>query len=192
MSTSSDLARMRGPAPPAESAVRRGPVGPAVSSETLLPGVDVPGLCQIVLTVSLWPEVAVPLPVVWDPLFVLSLVEMLKMTGAGVVGAPAINLQRDASVMLSNLQILSPFATALHSMSFSMMALGIGQSLFPRAEVDDLSPAPRAARSTSYISTMGLWRPQTGLGDPGPVPVSSCRSCMNCKYCFSEDQLPPG
>ena len=53
MSISSDLAGMRGPAPPAESAVRRGPVGPAVSSETLLSGVDVPGLCQIVLTVGL-------------------------------------------------------------------------------------------------------------------------------------------
>ena len=35
-SPSSDLAGMRGPAPSAEPAVRRGPVGPAVSSETLL------------------------------------------------------------------------------------------------------------------------------------------------------------
>ena len=76
-------------------------------------------------------------------------------------------------------------------MSFSMMALGIGQSLFPRAEVDDLSPAARAARAASYMSVMGLWHPQTGLGDPGPVPVSSCRSCMNCKYCLPEDKLHP-
>ena len=84
-STSSDLAGMRGPAPAAESAVLRGPVGPAVSSETLLLGVDVPGLCQIVLTVSLWPEAAVPLPAMWDPLFASLLVEPLKMTGADVV-----------------------------------------------------------------------------------------------------------
>ena len=48
----------------------------------------------------------------------------------------AINLQRDAGVMLSNLQILSQFETALHRMPFSMMALGSGQSLFPGAEVD--------------------------------------------------------
>ena len=104
----------------------------------------------------------------------------------------AVTLQRDVGVMLSNLQILSQFATALHRMSFSMMALGIEQSLFPRAEVDVLSPAPRAARAASYLSAMGLWHPQTGPGDPGPVPVSSCRSCMNCEYCFPEDQLPPG
>ena len=106
--------------------------------------------------------------------------------------AAAINIQREAGIMLSNLQILSQFARALHRMSFSMMALGIGQSLFTRAEVDDLSPAPRAARAASYMSAMGLWCPQTGPGDAGPVPVSSCRSCMNFKYCFPEDQLPPG
>ena len=39
--------------------------------------------------------------------------------------AAAVNLQRDAGIMLSNLQILSQFATALHRMSFQMMALGI-------------------------------------------------------------------
>ena len=59
-----------------------------------------------------------------------------------------------------------------------MMALGIGQSLFPGAEVDDLSPAPRAARAASYMSAMGLWRPQTGPGAPGPVPVSLCRCVL--------------
>ena len=35
---------MRGPASSAESAVWRCPVGPAVSSETLTPSVDVPGI----------------------------------------------------------------------------------------------------------------------------------------------------
>ena len=47
--------------------------------------------------------------------------------------AAAVNLQRDAGVMLSNLQILSQFAMAMNRMSFSMMALGLGRSLFPRA-----------------------------------------------------------
>ena len=106
--------------------------------------------------------------------------------------AAAVNLQRDTGIMLSNLQILSQFATSLHSMSSGMKVLGIGQMVFPQAEVADLSPAPRAARAAKYMSAMGLWRPQTGPGDPGPVPASSCRTCMTCEYCFSEDQLPPG
>ena len=94
--------------------------------------------------------------------------------------AAAIKLQRDAGVMLSNLQILSQFAMAMNPMSFSMMALGLGQSLFPRAEVD-----------ASYMSAMGLWHSQNNPNVPGPVPASSCHSCMSCKYCFPEDQLPP-
>ena len=106
--------------------------------------------------------------------------------------AAAINLQQDAGIMLSNLQILSQFATSLHHMSSEMMVLGIGQIVFPQAEVANLSPAPRAARAAQYMSVMGLWRPQSGPGDPGPVPASSCRTCMTCEYCFPEDQLPPG
>ena len=94
--------------------------------------------------------------------------------------------------MLSNLQILSQFATSLHRMSSEMMVLSIGQMVFPQAEVANLSPAPRAARAAQYMSAMGLWCPQTGPGDPGPVPASSCRTCMTCEYCFPEDQLPPG
>ena len=73
------------PAAPAGSAVLRGPVGPAMSLDMLLPDVDVPGLCQIVLTIGLLPGVAVSLPAVWDPLFALSPVEELKKTGE-VVG----------------------------------------------------------------------------------------------------------
>ena len=103
--------------------------------------------------------------------------------------AAAVNLQRDAGIMLSNLQILSQFATSLHHMSSEIMVLGIGQMVFPKAEVTNLSPAPRAARVTKYMSAMGLWRPQTGPGDPGPVPASPCSTCMTCQYCFPEDQL---
>ena len=87
MFPSSDLAEMRGPAPPAGSAVLRGPVGLAMSLEALLPSVDVPGRCRIVSTVGLLPGVAVLLPAVWDPLFASSLVEKLKVTGLRYSGA---------------------------------------------------------------------------------------------------------
>ena len=69
-------------------------------------------------------------------------------------------------------------------MSSEIMDLGIGHMVFPHDEVAGLSPAPRAAK---YMSAMGLWRPQTGPGDPGPVPASTCRSC---DYYFPEDQFP--
>ena len=106
--------------------------------------------------------------------------------------AAAVNLQWDAGIMLSNLQVLSQFATSLHHISSELMVLGIGWMVFPQAEVADLSPAPQAARAAKYMSAMGLWRPPTGPGVPGPVPALSCRSCMTCEYCFPEDKLPPG
>ena len=105
--------------------------------------------------------------------------------------AAAVNLQRDVGIILSNLQILSQFAMSLSRMSSEMMDLGIGQMVFPHDEVAGLSPAPRAARAAKYMSAMGLWRPQTGPGDLGPVPASTCQSCMTCDYCFPEDRLPP-
>ena len=79
----------------------------------------------------------------------------LEELGKEQVMAAAINPQRDAGVMLSNLQILSQFAMAMNRMSFSMMALGLGRSLFPRAEVDALAPAPRAVQAASYMSATG-------------------------------------
>ena len=105
--------------------------------------------------------------------------------------AAAVNLQRDAGIMLSNLQILSQFATSLHQMSSEMMSIGMGQAVFLAEEVAKLSTAPRATRAATYMTAIGLWRPQMGPGDPGPVPASSCSTCMTCRYCFPEDQLPP-
>ena len=93
--------------------------------------------------------------------------------------------------MLSNLQILSQFAMALNRMSFSMMALGLDRSVFPGAEVDALSPAPRARRAAPYMSAMGLWRPQENPTVPRPAPTTSCNLCRNCKYCYPDIQIPP-
>ena len=106
--------------------------------------------------------------------------------------AAVVNLQRDAGIMLSNLQILSQFATSLHRISSEMMTLRMGCVVFPSEEVADLSTAPRAPRAAKYMAAMGLWRPQTGPGNPRPVPASSCNACMNCRYCFPEGRLHPG
>ena len=66
--------------------------------------------------------------------------------------AAAVNLQRDAGIMLSNLQILSQFAMSLSRMSSDMMDLGLGQMVFPHEEIAGLSPAPWAARAAKYMS----------------------------------------
>ena len=95
----------------------------------------------------------------------------------------AVNLQRDVGLMMSNLQILAQFVTALHRMLSEIMSIGVGH-------VAKLSMTPRAHRAAKYMTAMGLWRPPSGPGAPGPVPTSSCASCMRCEYCFPRREPP--
>ena len=98
--------------------------------------------------------------------------------------AAAVNLQRDAGIMMSNLQILAQFVTSLHRMSSEMLNIGVDHVVFPVEEVEKLSTMLRAQRAAKYMTAMGLWRPPSGPGAPGPLPASTCPSCMKCEYCF--------
>ena len=81
--------------------------------------------------------------------------------------AAAVNLQRDAGFMMSNLQILGQFVTSLHRMSAEMLSIGVDHVVFPVEEVDRLSVMPRAQRAAKYMTAMGLWRPSSGPRLPG-------------------------
>ena len=81
--------------------------------------------------------------------------------------AAAVNLQRDAGLMMSNIQILAKFVTSLGRMSSEMMS--VGHVVFPAEEVAKLSMTPRAQRAAKYMAAMGLWRPPSGPGAPGPL-----------------------
>ena len=104
--------------------------------------------------------------------------------------AAAVNLQRDAGLMMSNLQILAQFVTSLHRMSSERMSIGVGHVVFPAEEVAKLPMTPRVQRAAKYMVAMGLWRPPSGPGSPGPLPTSTCASCMRCEYCFGGREPP--
>ena len=74
----------------------------------------------------------------------------------------AVNLQRDAGLMMSNLQILAQFVTALHRMSSEMMLIGVGHVVFPTEDVADLSMTPRA--SAQVHDSNGPLAPSVGSG----------------------------
>ena len=46
---------------------------------------------------------------------------------------------------------------------------------------------PRVQRAANYMTAMGLWRPPSGSGAPGPLLASTCPSCMKCEYCLAEE-----
>ena len=79
--------------------------------------------------------------------------------------AAAVNLQRDAGFMMSNLQILGQ----LHRMSAEMLSIGVDHVVFPVEEVVRLSVMARAQRAAKYVTAMGLWRPSVGSGSSRAV-----------------------
>ena len=103
----------------------------------------------------------------------------------------ALQLQHDAGLMSSNLQVLGQFVTSLNRMSSEVMRLAFGEETesLPSDAVNAVSPVPRAHRAAHYMASMGLWRPPGGPGDPGPLTMSACSNCRNCADCFPELEI---
>ena len=76
----------------------------------------------------------------------------------------ALQLQRDASLMLSNLTVLHQYAIALHQMSTEVLYSMFGWDFFPSGAVNDAAPMPRVFRASTHMAAMGLWRPTDGPG----------------------------
>ena len=62
----------------------------------------------------------------------------------------ALQLQHDAGLITSNLQVLGQFVTSLNHMSSEVMRLVFGTEVFPSVIVDAVLPVPRTQR------TMGI------------------------------------
>ena len=84
--------------------------------------------------------------------------------------AAALRLHHDASLIMTNVQVMAQFVTGL----------------FPTEAVQYVTPARRVRRAAHYMAAMGLWRPTSRPVLPGPLPVSSCNSCMSCEDCFPD------
>ena len=56
--------------------------------------------------------------------------------------AAALQLQHDADLMSSNLQVLGQYVTSLNHMSTEVMRLAFGPELFPSEAVDAQAPVP--------------------------------------------------
>ena len=98
----------------------------------------------------------------------------------------ALQLQRDAGLIMSNLQVLEQFVTSLNQISSKVMCLVFGQEPYPLEAIQSVALSPRVRRAAHYMAAMGLWRPPGSQGAPGPLPTSSCNACMMCADCFPD------
>ena len=96
----------------------------------------------------------------------------------------ALQLQHDAGLITSNLQVLGQFVTLLNRMSSEVMRLAFGKEVFPSDTVEAISPAPRIHHAAHYMAAKGLWRPPGRPGAPRPLPISSCKNFVQCTDYF--------
>ena len=76
-----------------------------------------------------------------------------KMLGA------TLQLQHNAGLILSNVQVLQQFVTSLNWASSEVMRVAFGRAPFPADAIQQVVPSYRVRRAAHYMAAMGLWRP---------------------------------
>ena len=85
---------------------------------------------------------------------------------------------------MSIIQVLGQFVTSLNRMASEVMRVAFDREPFPSEAVQYVTPSHRVRRVAHYMAAMGLWRLPSNPGVPGPLPSSSCNTCMSCSDCF--------
>ena len=100
--------------------------------------------------------------------------------------AAALRLHHDASLIMTNVQVMAQFVTSLNTTASEVMRGVYEKKPFPTDTVQFVTPVRRVRRAAHYVAAIGLWRPTSGPVFAGPIPVSSCNLCMSCEDCFPD------
>ena len=98
----------------------------------------------------------------------------------------ALQLQHDAGLILSNVQVLQQLVTALNRTSSDVLRAVHGRRPFPTNAMQQVMPSYKIRRGTHYMMAMGLWRPPVATEIRGPLPLATCNACMSCSDCFPD------
>ena len=94
----------------------------------------------------------------------------------------ALQLQHDAGLILSNVQVLQQLVTALNRTSSDVLrAVHVRQPFLVEA-MQQVIPSYRVRRAAHYMMAMGLWRPPVAE-IRGQLPLASCNACTSCRDC---------
>ena len=110
----------------------------------------------------------------------------LEHMGRDRAVAAALRLHHDAILIMTNVQVMSQFVTSLNRTVSEVMRTVYDREPLPTDAVHFVTPGRRVRRAAHYMAAMGLWRPTSSPVFPGPIPVSSCNSCMACEDCFPD------
>ena len=110
----------------------------------------------------------------------------LEHMGRDRAVAAALRLHHDASLIMTNVQVMSQFVTSLNRTASEVMRRVYDMEPFPTDAVNFVTPGSRVRRAAHYMAAMGLWRSTSAPVFPGPISLSSCNSCMACDDCFPD------
>ena len=98
----------------------------------------------------------------------------------------ALQLQHDAGLILSNVQVLQQLVTVLNRTSSDVLRAVHGRRPFPANAMQQVMPSCRVRRAAYCMMAMGLWHPPVATEIRGPLPLATCNACMSCSDCFPD------
>ena len=93
----------------------------------------------------------------------------------------ALRLHHDASLIMTNVQIMSQLVTSFNRTASEAMRTVYDREPFPTSAVDLVTPGRSVRRAAHYMTAMGLWRPTSA-----PAWLVRTNSCMACEDCFPD------
>ena len=98
----------------------------------------------------------------------------------------ALQLQHEAGLILSNVQVLQQLVTSLCQTSLDVLLAVHGRQPFPSSAVQQVMPSYRVRRAAHYMMAMGLWRPPVYTGMQTPMSSVACNACTSCQDCCAK------
>ena len=95
----------------------------------------------------------------------------------------ALQLQHDAGLVLSNVQVLQQLVTSMCRTSSDVLLAVHGRQAFPSSAVQQVIPSYRVRRASHYMMAMGLWRPPVETVIRTPMSSVACNACTSCQDC---------
>ena len=81
--------------------------------------------------------------------------------------------------------------TSLNRTSSEVVRIAFGREPFPADAMQQVVPSYRVCRAAHYMAAMGLWRPPSTQGIPGPMPAATKKKAMRACRAVTVSQIFP-
>ena len=95
----------------------------------------------------------------------------------------ALQLQHDAGLVSSNVQVLQQLVTSMCRTSSDVLLAAHGRQPFPSSAIQQAMPSYGVRRAAHYMMALGLWCPPVETFSRTPMSSLACNPCTSCQDC---------